>query len=174
MEIVSSYIQREGGQLIDDNQEVTEAANLDGLEKFISSLHIDIEKDQLLLPAIVPPSAMKPVIHHSFIARWNEAERLLNESDVLVAVGYAFRRVDSHFNDLFRESAKGKKVIVINPDLEGVQTELLRLLNVTASSLASVKMGNVDVRRSDSLLFVPLKGEEVSDTLLSRINKGWG
>ena len=168
-----SYIQRDGGLLIDDNQDVTEAKSLDDLEKFVNSLAIDVEKDQLLLPAIVPPSAMKPVIHHSFIARWNEAKRLLNESDAFVAVGYAFRRVDSHFNDLFRESAKGKKVIVINPDIEGVQAELLRLLNVTASSLTSVKIENVDVRRSDSLLFVPLRCEEVSDALLSRISKGW-
>lgn len=168
-----SYIRRDRGQFIDDDQRVLDATDLDGIKGFIDTLEIDVDQDQLLLPAIVPPSTMKPIVHHSFINRWSQSEILMKQSDILIAVGYAFRQVDSHFNDLFRESARGKQIAVINSDIESVQTELCQILGVSVSSLTSMRIENIDVQRSDSLLFIPMKCEEVTGELLSRIRQGW-
>ena len=168
-----SYIRRDRGLLIDDDQKVLEAKEINDIRDFINGLEIDVDNDRLLLPAIVPPSSMKPIIHHSFVARWNQAETFMRESDILIAVGYAFRQTDSHFNDLFRQSARGKQIAVINSQVEDVRAEICQLLDVSASSLTSIRMEDIDVERSDSLLFVPAKCEEVTSALLSRIRQGW-
>ncbi len=167
-----SYIRRDRGELITDER-VTNAENLEHLSTFIDTLEMDIEKQHIFLPAIVPPSAMKPVIHRSFVTRWAEADKLLRESELLVAVGYAFNPIDSHFNDLFRSSADGKKVAVINPDSNGSIDAVCGLLGRDRSALTIVEMYGVQVHRSDQLLFVPVKSEDVTEDMLSTIRGGW-
>ena len=89
-----SYIRHDRGELIQDDEAVTEAQDLEGLENFIANLDMDVDKERLFLPAIVPPSAMKPVINRDFISRWTRAEQMMDAADLLVVVGYAFNRID--------------------------------------------------------------------------------
>ena len=168
-----SYIRQDRGEMISNDERVTEATSLDDLRNFIDTLEFDIEKRQILLPAIVPPSAMKPVIHHSFVTRWAEADIRLRESQLIVAVGYAFNRIDNHFNDLFRSAVNGKRVAVINPDLNGSVDAVCGLLGRNRDTLTTVTMSGISVQRSDQLLFVPAKCEEVGEDMLANIKGGW-
>ena len=168
-----SYIKYPHGGLIRGDERVTEASSIEEIKRFIGGLDIDIEGKQIVLPAIVPPSAMKPVIHHEFVERWSTARELMNASDLLIVVGYAFNRVDSHFNELFRESAKGKKVAVVNPDIEGIKKEMDRLIGIHDSSSAEYRIESIDTLRFEDLLLVPVAGEKVSGKLFCRILQGW-
>ena len=168
-----SYIRQDRGEMIDDDERVTKAPDLKALGEFIGALEMDIDKRQVFLPAVVPPSAMKPMIHRTFVTRWAQADSLLREADMVIAVGYAFSRVDSHFNDLFRSAAEGKKVAIINPDLVGAQEAVCGLLGRTIEALTTTRMSGVEVQRSDQLLFVPVNCEDVSEEFLSSIRGGW-
>ena len=168
-----SYIRHDRGELISDDQAVTTAQSLDALEDFIKNLDMDVDQQRVFIPAIVPPSAMKPVINRDFITRWSRADEEMMSAELIIAIGYAFNRIDSHFNDLFRAAGPGKRVAVINPDLAGVRTDVCRLLGIEPATLSNVRMAGVSVHRSNQLLLVPQRGEEVTDELLSAIRAGW-
>lgn len=164
-----SYIRSDSGQLILDDDAVAEANDLESIRAFIENLDIDIDQRKVFVPAIVPPSTMKPVINPEFINRWSRAESLLREADTLIVVGYAFNRVDSHFNELFRSNAPGKRVVIINPDLESSRTTVCNLLNTIPTSLTRSTLAGVNIERSDGLTFVPVNAESVEPILLERL-----
>jgi len=168
-----SYIRQDRGELFSSDEAVTSAQDLDALEKFMNGLDMNVEEHRVFLPAVVPPSAMKPVINRAFITRWAQAEQLMADSELLVVVGYAFNRIDSHFNDLFRAAGAGKRVAVINPDMESTRTAVCRLLGVEPSTLSNVTMAGTTVHRSSHLLLVPARGEDVSEALLAGIRASW-
>ncbi|MEZ4554190.1 MAG: hypothetical protein R3B59_09820 [Dehalococcoidia bacterium] len=168
-----SYIRHDRGELITGDEAVTGATDLDAIASFIDGLDINVEEGRIFMPAIVPPSAMKPLINRTFISRWMEAERRMNDAELLVVVGYAFNRVDSHFNDLFRAAASGKKVAVVNPDADHMRAAVCGLLGVAPETLTAVTMGGTPVQRSNNLLLVPSKGEDVTDEMLAQIRAGW-
>ena len=167
-----SYIRHDRGELIENDEAVTDAEDVDALEEFIGSLDMDVDRDRIFLPAIVPPSAMKPVINREFISRWAQAEEMMAEADLLVAVGYAFHRIDSHFNDLFRQAGSGKRLVVVNPDLDGARTAVCGLFGIDPSTLTSVRRAGVDVHQSGQLRLVPTRGEEVTEELVAWIRGG--
>ena len=168
-----SYIRYPHGDLIEGDERVTNSSSIEEIKRFLGGLDIDIEEKQIVLPAIVPPSAMKPVIQRKFVNRWIKAEQLMNTSELLVVVGYAFNRVDSYFNELFRESAKGKRVAVVNPDIEGIKKEMDRLLGIQDSSSPDYVIEGINTLRFEDLLLVPVEGEKVSEKLFYRIHQGW-
>ena len=169
----TSYIHYSQGRLIENDESITTASNLDEIEAFIDGLELDVNEQKLYLPAIVPPSAMKPVVNSAFIQRWFEAQRLMSEAKVLVAIGYAFNKVDNHFNDLFRASSVGKRIVIINPDLRGSRSAVCQLLGVDPDTLSPIRMGGLEVHSSDRLLFVPARSEDVNESLLSMVRSGW-
>ena len=168
-----SYIRHDRGELISNDEAVTTATGLDSLEQFLNSLDMNVDEQRVFLPAIVPPSAMKPVINRDFVGRWSRAESEMTAADTIIAVGYAFNRIDSHFYDLFRAAVPGKRVAVINPDLAGVRAEVCSLLGVDADTLSKMTMAGVSVHRSSQLLLVPQRGEDVTDEMLSAIREDW-
>ena len=168
-----SYIRHDRGELIANDEAVTAAQSLDALEAFIRNMEMNVDEGRIFLPAIVPPSAMKPVIHRDFIARWSRAETAMDGAELIVAVGYAFNRIDSHFNDLFRAAGAGKRIAVINPDIDGIRGDVCRLLGIDSTTLSNVTMAGIRVHRSSQLLLVPQRGEEVTDDMLSAIRAGW-
>ena len=169
----SSYIHYSRGRLIDNDERVTSSSNISEVEDFIESLDMDVDEQRIYLPAIVPPSAMKPVINRVFIRRWSEAERLLDEADIIIAIGYAFNRIDNHFNDLFRVSSDGKRIAIINPDLDGSRMAVCQLLGIDSETLSPVTIGGIEVWSSEKLLFVPARSEDIDAQLLSVIKSGW-
>lgn len=168
-----AYIRHDRGEIIRLEEGLRGEAQLRDLIGFVASLDMDVEAKRIMLPAIVPPSAMKPIIHSSFIDNWSKAALLLQDADLLLAVGYGFNRVDNHFNDLFRSHAEGKKVAIINPDIQAVKESVCSLLGREPSILSSISHSGVQVERSAQLLFVPLKAEDVNEEMLTWIKDGW-
>ena len=134
---------------------------------------MNVDENRLFLPAIVPPSAMKPLLNSAFIDRWYNAGQMLKNSEMMVIVGYSFNRVDSHFNELFMAAAGGKKIVVINPDSDGSKSMVCSLLGVNPETLSRQTIEGVSVERSANLLFVPVRCEELSAEMLARIRAGW-
>ncbi len=168
-----SYIRQDRGELIEGDEAVTGAKDLEAIEAFITGLDMSVEANRIFLPAVVPPSAMKPVINRAFISRWSRAERMMMDAELLVVVGYAFNRIDSHFNDLFRAAAPGKRIAVVNPDADGTRLAVCGLLGMAQDTLSNVTLAGVPVQRSSNLLLVPAKGEDISDELIAQIRVGW-
>lgn len=168
-----SYIRQDRGEIIPLDEDLKKEPNLDLLGEFIGGLDIDVDNNRILMPAIVPPSLMKPIINRSFINRWSSAESIMQESELLAVVGYSFNRADNHFNDLFRSVAQGKRVAVINPDFQTAKEVVCQLLGRDPASLTTISHAEVTVERSESLLLVPLKAEEVDESFLNWILGGW-
>ena len=147
-------------------------ATLPTLSPFVNALDLNLDERRIFLPAIVPPSAMKPLINREFIGRWGQADQLLKQADVMVVVGYSFNRVDSHFNELFAAASGGKRVAVINPDLEGTKSAVCNLLGIDPNALTKQTINDVEVDCSDSLLFVPSYSQDVNPEMLTKIAIG--
>ena len=97
----------------------------------------------------------------------------MREAELRVVVGEAFNRIDSHFTDMFRAAAPGKRIAVVNPDADGTRLAVCGLLGMTQSTLSNVTLAGVPVQRSSNLLLVPSKGEDISDELIAQIRTGW-
>ena len=169
----NSYIRHDRGQMLSTDENVTHAADLNAIVAFINQLDMDVEANRIFLPAIVPPSAMKPLINREFIARWASAQRMLSDCESIIVVGYSFNRVDNHFNELFAAAAGGKRVAIINPDLEGTKAAVCALLGINPSTLTKQTIEGITVEGSNSLLFVPAYCENIRPDMLCKIQTGW-
>ena len=167
-----SYIRRDRGEMNSTDERVTQANDIHGIVAFINELDMNVDENRLFLPAIVPPSAMKPLLNSAFIERWYSAGQMLKNSEMMIIVGYSFNRVDSHFNELFVAAGGGKKIVVINPDLEGTKSMVCNLLGVNPDTLSRQTIEGVPVESSANLLFVPVRCEELSAEMLARIRAG--
>ena len=168
-----SYIRHDRGHMISSDERVTNAGDLPAIVTFVNELDLNLDENRIFLPAIVPPSAMKPLINRDFIARWAQADQLMKKADVMIVVGYSFNRVDNHFNEMFAAAAGGKKVAIINPDLEGTKSAVCDLLSIDPGSLTKQTINSVQVDSSHNLLFVPSYSQDVTADMLEKIRSGW-
>lgn len=167
-----TYIRHDRGERIHDDS-ISSASTLSDLERFVDSLEMDVDDGRIYLPSIVPPAAMKAVINSYFVELWEYGRKILAEADLLVAVGYSFNPVDRHFNDLFRKAALKSRIVVINPDLEGVSRLVCDLIGLNRSDMTPIGLGELLALRSDKAIFVRAKSEEIPHELLSRLRNGW-
>ena len=168
-----SYIRHDRGRMVSSDESVTNADDLPAIVAFINQLDMNLDENRIFLPAIVPPSAMKPLINREFIDRWASADQMLKGAELMVVAGYSFNRVDNHFNELFVAAAGGKKIVIINPDLEGTKSTVCDLLGISSNTLTRQIIDGIPVDCSNSLLFVPSRGEDVSADMLAKIRAGW-
>ncbi len=86
--------------------------------------HLCFDKDErpcehcghpLLFPLIVPPVADKRVYGQQMKVLWDSARRMLAAADLIALVGYSCGDIDQPVNDLLREAAAGKRVLIANP-----------------------------------------------------------
>lgn len=167
-----SYVRYDRGELIAKDQAVAEAEEADEIREFIEGLQIDVSKDQVLLPGIIPPIAMKPVIAPAFLDRWHLASDVLKSADLIVIVGYSFNLIDRHFNDLLRRAPQAR-LAAINPDAQTVRANLCSLLGVQADALTQQAFGALQAWRSDRLIVIRGGSEAVTTELVASLEAGW-
>ena len=97
----------------------------------------------------------------------------MKNAELMVIVGYSFNRVDNHFNELFVAESAGKKVAIINPDLEGTKSSVCALLGLDPQILTKQTIDSISVQSTDSLLFVPSTSEDMNPEMLAKIQSGW-
>ena len=53
----------------------------------------------------------------------------IEAADKIIIVGYSFAFADEHFNDMLRQNARDKKVIIVNPAFRSIIPHLTPIFN---------------------------------------------
>lgn len=167
-----SYVRYDRGEVIAQDQSIEQADELEKVREFIEALQIDLAKDQILLPGIIPPIAMKPVIAPAFLDRWHLASDVLKAAELIVIVGYSFNLIDRHFNDLLRRAPQAR-LAAINPDAQTVRASLCGLLGVQPDALTQQTFGQFDAWRTDRLIVVKAGSGDVTQDMVASLAAGW-
>jgi len=81
---------------------------------------------------IIPPITNKDIIHkNSFVNKiWRLARNKISQVDEIIFIGYSFPKTDFYSDWLFRQvnflTKRNKKIVIINPDTEKKQSELMK------------------------------------------------
>lgn len=167
-----SYVRYDRGEVIDHGQVNEPKDELDKIREFIEGLQIDLPKDQVLLPGIIPPIAMKPVIAPAFLDRWHLASDVLKSADLIVIVGYSFNLIDRHFNDLLRRAPQAR-IAVINPDAPTVRANLCSLLALQPDAMTKQAFGATEAWRTERLIVVQAGSSDVTKQMVASFGDGW-
>ena len=166
-----SYIRLDTRQLINNDQQVLEAATVESLAEFVKSLDIDLDVGRVFLPGIVPPLSVKPVICREHLETWYRCGQIIDSASSIVIAGYSFNLVDEHFNDLFRKrrGATSTKIIVVNPDIDGTSANFCNILGQAPGQLTNVTKAGLDCRKAGNLLFVNATTEQLTSDNLGQL-----
>lgn len=167
-----SYVRYDRGEVIAHAQAPDPAAELEKVREFIDALQIDLSKDQVLLPGIIPPIAMKPVIAPAFLDRWHLASDVLKSAELIVIVGYSFNLIDRHFNDLLRRASQAR-VAAINPDAATVRGNLCNLLGVQPEALTKQAFDPFEAWRTERLIVLQAGSGDVTKEVVASLEAGW-
>lgn len=133
---------------------------------------MNLAKDQVLLPGIIPPIAMKPVIAPAFLDRWHLASDVLKSAELIVIIGYSFNLIDRHFNDLLRRAPQAR-IAAVNPDAVTVRGNLCNLLGVQPDALTKQAFGTFDAWRTERLIVLQAGSGDVTKGVIASLEAGW-
>lgn len=169
---LDEYLRLDTREVVRDVAPLEAATTVDGIVSLIQDLRLDVDAVPAIdLPALVPPTAFKPVTHRGQLLVWADVDRLLANASEVVVVGYSFALADEHFNDLLRNANRRGRVVVVNPDLVAASREACRVLGIEPSSLSETEMGGHPVWRGGRLTCIAAKGEDVTHVLLSELRR---
>jgi hypothetical protein len=159
-----SFIRFHTREYVSNDVQIREANTLGKILAFIKELRVDWTKDppEVMLPAFVPPLAMKPVICAEYLERWYECGLSIKKAKTIVIVGYSFNVADEHFNDLIRKGNKDAKLIVIDPNLEGAMNRVCLTLAHDRAALKQMTVQGLECRADQRMTFVKAKAEEIT------------
>jgi hypothetical protein len=163
-----AFIRFRTREYVSNNVQAIDATTLERMVAFIDGLEVDWKKDppEVSLPAIVPPLAIKPIICTEYLDRWYKCGQTIKKAKKIVIVGYSFSVADEHFNDLIRKGNKEARLIVIDPDIEGVVKRVCQTLDYDKPTLGSKSVQGLECKTGGRLMFVRAKAEEVTTTHL--------
>lgn len=100
----------------------------DGIAQFLlntisKNINFDSKNTKCVIPSIIPPLKLKPVLSKDYITIWYESKSILDQSELIVVIGYSFAKADEHFNDLIR-SNKHKKIVIIDPNADVITNSI--------------------------------------------------
>lgn len=79
------------------------------------------------IPSFLPPLKLKPVLDKKYITYWYKASKTLEESDIIIIIGYSFNASNEHFNGLLRDCSH-KNIIIIDTDPKSIIIRLASLI----------------------------------------------
>jgi hypothetical protein len=165
-----SYIRFDNREFIGRNDDRIKAANdADSISALINNLEIEISSGRYYIPAIIPPLAFKPVISVEYLEEWYLSSQAIQETDQLIIIGYSFNYTDEHFNDLLRKKANAKKLVIINPEIDQLTTEVCRLMRKREDDLNAIEKAGFSGRGGNDLIFLRARAEELSVEKLNQI-----
>lgn len=167
----NAYIRLDTREYINGDESFKRANTLEDMTEFVGNMKTDWDTGEVRIPAIVPPLAIKPVLCTEYLERWYEASQKIKDAEKIVVVGYSFNQADEHFNDLLRKYGNGKQLVVVNPDIDFVKSEVCKTLNFREESLNAIQLGGFSCFKGGSVLFVAAKAEQLdSPKLLELLN----
>lgn len=169
----NAYIRLDTRDYIDDDENFKKANTLEAMTEFIANMDTSWEKRKVFIPAIVPPLAVKPIICTEYLETWYEASQKIKDAEKIAVIGYSFNQADEHFNDLLRKNSHGKQLLIVNPDIEAVKSEVCNILSFQEENLNETQFNGFCCYRGNNkrLTFVDAKAEDLDkqtlDDLLS-------
>lgn len=166
-----AFIRFHTREYVVDNVQIREATTLARMLDFINGLRTDWTKDppEVVLPAFVPPLAMKPVICTEYLERWYECGQRIKRAKTIVIIGYSFSVADEHFNDLIRKGNREAKLIVVDPNLEGAINRVCQTVGQDKASLRPIMIDGLECRAGGRLRFVRAKAEDLNSLRLTAL-----
>lgn len=79
----------------------------------------EFEESDIVFPYIAIRSGIKPIINSTQIKEWYRFVKDLEESDVLIIVGYGFNNDDEHITNIIRETISKKSIKIYQTDFNG-------------------------------------------------------
>ena len=86
--------------------------------KEVKTLDKFAESD-IVFPFLAIRSGIKPIINSTQIKEWNKFVNDLDDSDVLIIVGYGFNNDDEHITNLIREAISKYTIKVYQTNFDG-------------------------------------------------------
>ena len=125
------------------------------LEVHDASVRRDVFKDRLFFPFIFGQSYVKPIIHPKQIDELKKMKNILDQSSILVILGYNINSDDNHINAYLHDFAQHKKIIFVS-DGGNIKSfmEKLHLKNENNIELLLVKYENNDVVIGDIFKYI--------------------
>lgn len=159
----NAYIRFHRREYVANDVQFREANTLARMATFIDGLQVDWTTDpaEVLLPALVPPLAMKPIICTEYLERWYECGEKIKRARKIVIVGYSFSVADEHFNDLIRKQNAEAKLIVLDPSLDAVVNRVCQIVGYDKGQLRSSNQDGLERKSGGRLTFVKVKSEDI-------------
>jgi hypothetical protein len=160
---------------VTDDVQFRDATTLERMAAFIDSLNVDWTKDppQIVLPAIVPPLALKPIICTEYLDRWYKCGQTIKRAKTIVIVGYSFSVADEHFNDLIRKGNREARLVVVNPDMEAAMNRVCQTFNYDRTRLQSANTQGLHCKMGGRFMFVEAKAEEITSSRLVELTNDY-
>jgi hypothetical protein len=157
-----SYIRLKNREFItpEENNALKNIHSLKDIYSLIQRLPIINNQDKLI-PGIIPPIEIKPLISISFLKLWSKAMNWIKEADKIIIIGYSFAFADEHFNDMIRQSARNKKIIIVNPAFKTIIPQLTLIFNCYDNNFHETEIQNKAALKYENLTIINSKAEEI-------------
>ncbi|HCF38748.1 MAG TPA: hypothetical protein DER56_06805 [Thermosipho africanus] len=132
---------------------------LEILNEFVKP-NINLDKEEYVIPAIIPPLKLKPVLSNKFIETWFKANQWIKESEKVVIIGYSFNYADEHFNDIIR-TYKDKQFYIIDPDAENLRKRLERIFMLNENCFTNTKIQGFETFKCGKVSIIKTKADEI-------------
>jgi len=157
-----SYIRLKNREFItpEDDNALKNIHSLKDIYDLIKRLPIGLNQDRFI-PGIIPPVEIKPLISISFLKLWHKAMDWIQAADKIVIVGYSFAFADEHFNDMLRQSARNKKIIIVNPSFKTIISHLTPIFNCYENNFIETEIQDKAVLKYENLMIINACAEEI-------------
>ncbi len=164
------FLRFDDRQVITNSRSLRQAVDSDSVIEFFDHVRLDVAQGSGLdLPAIVPPITFKPLMSRDQLLVWAETDALLQKANRILIVGYSFAQADEHFQSLLRSSSAAARIVVVNPDLEGIAQRAGRVLGIERSDLQRAADHGRQILRHDRLTCIEAYGEDITAEDLDRL-----
>jgi len=157
-----SYIRLKNREFItpEDNNALKNIRLLRDVYNLIKSLPICLNQDKFI-PGIIPPVEIKPLISISFLKLWYKAMDWIEAAEKIIIVGYSFAFADEHFNDMLRQSARNKKIIIVNPAFKTIIPQLTPIFNCYDHNFHETEIQEKAALKYENLMIINACAEEI-------------
>ncbi len=155
-----SYMRFDTRQFFDKDDNIKNAKDIESIKTLIESLEFDFDKKKYFLPSIIPPLIFKPILSVEYLEKWYKSTELMEKAKTILIIGYSFNYADEHFNDVIRKKTHGKKIIIVNPDVDGIKNQFFKIKNLSEDGFSKNKQQGFDCYLSNTITFIKAKAEE--------------
>ena len=167
---LDQYLKLDTRELVTNDRRLQDATDVASLIPFLDSLRLDVTSGMDFdLPAIVPPTAFKPIMSREQLLVWADVDGLLQKAELVVIIGYSFARADAHFNDLLRKGATDARFVIVNTDPTGPAQELAAIIGLDPSRLQPTERGGFDILTGGRITAVHAHAEDLDDDFLVKL-----